>query len=82
MSTYVLIPYIMEDVHDMYIHTFLQVCQTSNLNETIAYPLAQAGTEQMYIDADGTPYVFYTGPAGRQVLWKSSSHVQYYYNIQ
>jgi hypothetical protein len=45
-------------------YAFLQGCQTSNFNEEITYNIANAG-EEIYIDPDGIPYVFYTGPGGR-----------------
>ena len=43
----------------------VHVCQTSNFNDEITYSIASGGSEEMYIDADGTPYVYYTGPEGR-----------------
>lgn len=42
-----------------------QSCQTSNFNPDITYSIASAGTEGIYIDPNGTPYVYYTGPGGR-----------------
>ena len=29
------------------------------------YDIADAGTEEMWIDTDGTPYLYYTGPENR-----------------
>ena len=29
------------------------------------YEIASAGTEEMWIDKDGTPYLYYTGPDAR-----------------
>ena len=29
------------------------------------YDIADAGTEEMWIDTDGTPYLYYTGPDNR-----------------
>ena len=46
-------------------YTTLQACQVSNFNEEVTYAIASAGTEEIYIDPDGTPYLFYTGPGGR-----------------
>ena len=45
-----------------------QVCQTSNLDPALSYDIADKGTEQMWIDTNGTPYLFYTGPDGRSVM--------------
>ena len=28
----------------------------------LVYDIADGGTEQMWIDTDGSPYVYYTGP--------------------
>ena len=32
------------------------------------YTIADAGTEEMWIDDDGTPYLYYTGPDGRYTI--------------
>ena len=39
-----------------------QACQVSNDNLQF-WDIADAGTEQMWLDTDGTPYLFYTGPS-------------------
>ena len=35
------------------------------MDPTQQYVIADAGTEEMWIDTDGTPYLYYTGPEGR-----------------
>ena len=40
-------------------------CLESKLNSSIKYPIAYAGTEEMWIETDETPYLYYTGPNGR-----------------
>ena len=45
----------------------LQACQQSSFATDYTYEIASNGTEQMWIDVDGTPYVYYTGPDSRQV---------------
>ena len=32
-----------------------------NFDPTLVYEIASNGTEQMWIETDGTPYVYYTG---------------------
>ena len=34
---------------------------------TFAYEIASNGTEQMWIETDGTPYLYYTGPDSREL---------------
>lgn len=46
----------------------LQVCQVSNYDPTTTFDIADPNTEEMWIDTDGTPYVYYTGPEGRLIL--------------
>ena len=43
-----------------------QICQTSNFDPTQTYDIADAGTEQIWLDTDGTPYIYYTGPGDVQ----------------
>lgn len=38
----------------------MQGCQTSNFNDEVTYSIALAGMEEMHIDPDGVPYLFYT----------------------
>ena len=40
-------------------------CLASKLNSSIKYPIAYTGTEEMWIETDDTPYLYYTGPNGR-----------------
>ena len=34
---------------------------------TLMYQLAYSGTEQMWIETDGTPYIYYTGLQDREL---------------
>lgn len=43
----------------------VHACETNILNEILKYSIAFPGTEQIYIDTDDTPYVFYQGPGGK-----------------
>ena len=43
----------------------MQICQVSNVDPTSNFDIADANTEQMWIDTDGTPYLYYTGPENR-----------------
>ena len=46
----------------------LQACQQSLFASEYTYGIASNGTEQMWIDVDGTPYIYYTGPKSRQLI--------------
>ena len=46
-------------------HCYVQVCQVSNVDPSQNYDIADPGTEEMWIDTDGTPYLYYTGPSER-----------------
>ena len=50
----------------------MQACQSSAFDPTLTFGLADAGTEEMWIDTDGTPYLYYTGPDGRYIIQYSS----------
>ena len=50
--------------HDL---KFVQACQKTNYIPIKYYDIASAGTEEMRIDTDGTPYVFYTGAGEREL---------------
>ena len=39
-----------------------QACQVSS-GQDQSWDIADAGTEQMWLDTDGTPYLYYTGPS-------------------
>ena len=58
-------------------HTLInifQICQVANFAPDTSYDIADVGTEEMWIDTDGTPYLFYTGPSNRCcaiVIWAS-----------
>ena len=41
---------------------YMQACQTSDTDPSEISSIADGGTEEMWIDNDGTPYLFYTGP--------------------
>lgn len=43
----------------------MQACQTSAFNPEVTYDIASGGTEEMFIDPDGVPYLFYTAPGGK-----------------
>ena len=45
-----------------------QACQQSVTDPIESYALANAGTEEMWIDTDGTPYLYYTGLDGRYYI--------------
>ena len=42
-----------------------QICQVANFAPDTSYDIADVGSEEIWIDTDGTPYLFYTGPSNR-----------------
>ena len=40
---------------------YLQICQ-ADVSSGSTYPIADQGTEQIYIDTDNTVYVYYNSP--------------------
>ena len=47
----------------------MQACQTSDTDPSETSSIADGGTEEMWIDTDGTPYLFYTGPPNNARYW-------------
>lgn len=55
----------------------LQICQKVEYLGNSSYDIADAGTEEMWIDLDGVPYVYYTGPGGRYTLLYTAPHAKH-----
>ena len=55
------------DVVSVILIELLQACQQSHSDRNKTYEIGDGGTEQMWIDTDGIPYAFYTGPEGREL---------------
>ena len=58
-------------------HWFNQVCQGANFDPTAHYRIADQGTEELWIDNDDGPYLYYTGSGNRYGIVQTGIQVDH-----